>query len=73
VCSILSKEPFNLSFPQIADLTDYQINDVLFAPPPGQHREDPNAEHMTLDEAMLRARAHVGLFGDSDTAIKNHG
>jgi len=36
VCQLLVREPFNLSFAQIADLTDYQIRAILF-----QHPADP--------------------------------
>lgn len=30
----MTREPFNLSFEQIARLTDYQIGDILFQPLP---------------------------------------
>lgn len=43
-------------------MTDYQINDILFAPDPFSSRPPGyDGENLTLDEAMQRARAEAGL------------
>lgn len=52
VCQILVREPFNLSFAEIADLTDYQISEILFQHPADEPTR-PAAEQVYLTPEQL--------------------
>lgn len=68
---MLTREPFNLSFEQIADLTDHQIHAVLFQPNPFEERErqrtDP-ANQMSDREVFERIWARRGLTPEAIAA-----
>lgn len=62
VCQILVREPFNLSFEQIADLTDYQIAEILFKHPADTPAEKPpDGNNLTHEELFWRVWQRRGL------------
>lgn len=59
MCTILTREPWNLSIEAIADLTDYQIAAVLLAPDPlrsSSGREDGGLSYREWYFAAWRRR-----------------
>lgn len=62
VCQILVREPFNLSFEQIADLTDYQISEILFQHPADEPAKNPAEQvYLTPEQLFWRVWQRRGL------------
>lgn len=61
MCAVLVREPFNLSFGQIADLTDYQINEILFKHPADEKPAPEPGESLTYEELFWRVWERRGL------------
>lgn len=64
VCQQLVREPFNMSFEQIADLTDYQIAEILWKHPADEATRSLPPEkngYMTQEELLRRVWQRRGL------------
>ena len=63
------REPFNLSFAQIAELTDYQISEILMKHPADEPAPGPEAVYLPPEELHYRVWAKRGL-SDEEIAEK---
>jgi hypothetical protein len=63
VCQLLVREPFNLGFDEIAELTDYQILEILFKHP-SDEKPQPEGAYQTHEEIFWSVWRRRGLSED---------